>query len=177
MTDYWPHAPPHRLATSGVYMITAGTYLKRHLLSSPDRLSFFLKLMLKEAFVCGIHLAAWAVLSNHYHALLHDSADPPALSRFVSQLHRKAAIHLNRLDGKPMRQAFFQYWESQITHQTSYLARLRYVNENPVKHGIVKNAVDYRWCSAGWFRKVSRPSFCTAVARFKTDRLRVPDEF
>ena len=36
MTD-WPHAPVHRLDQAGTYMVTAGTYLKKHHLRNAER--------------------------------------------------------------------------------------------------------------------------------------------
>lgn len=67
--------------------------------------------------------------------------------------------------------------ESLITHQTSLLARLKYVNENPVKHGLVDVATEYPWCSASWFEQTAPESFRKSVERFKTDRLNVEDDF
>jgi putative transposase len=69
------------------------------------------------------------------------------------------------------------YRETRLTHQTSYLARLRYVNENPVHHKLVNVARDYRWCSAAWFETNAPKSFVESVARFKIDRVKVLDEF
>ena len=67
--------------------------------------------------------------------------------------------------------------ETFITHQTSYLARLKYVNENPVRHGLVDVATDYPWSSAAWFEGSAPESFRKSVARFKTDRINVEDDF
>ena len=64
-----------------------------------------------------------------------------------------------------------------ITHQTSLLARLRHVNENPVKHGLVRVATEYRWCSAGWFEKSAPESFQKSVSRFKIESVNVHDDF
>ena len=67
--------------------------------------------------------------------------------------------------------------ETFITHQTSLLARLKYVNENPVKHGLVDVATEYPWCSAAWFQKTAPEGFRKSVGRFKTDSVNVEDDF
>ena len=67
--------------------------------------------------------------------------------------------------------------ESFITHQISFLARLKYVNDNPVRHGLVDVATEYRWCSAAWFEKSAVESLRKSVSRFKTDRLKIEDDF
>lgn len=67
--------------------------------------------------------------------------------------------------------------DTRITHQTSYMARLRYVNQNPVHHRLVPEASRYRWCSAAWFETNAPKSFVESVARFKTDKLDIWDDF
>ena len=48
---------------------------------------------------------------------------------------------------------------------------------NPVRHGLVQLAEQYRFCSAGWFRKNSSSAFFRKVASFKYDLIEEPDEF
>jgi len=54
------------------------------------------------------------------------------------------------------------------------LARLNYVNQNPVRHGIVPVAENYKWCSASWFAENAPPAFAKAVKSFKIDHVSVP---
>jgi len=70
-----------------------------------------------------------------------------------------------------------QYYDSHITFQTSFYARLKYVHQNAVRHGVANAAVNYPWCSAAWFERNSRPAFRRMVEQFKTDRVEVLDEF
>jgi putative transposase len=56
-------------------------------------------------------------------------------------------------------------------------ARLNYVHQNPVKHGLVQVANQYPWCSASWFETNARSGFVQSVYSFKIDRLNVPDDF
>jgi len=64
-----------------------------------------------------------------------------------------------------------------ITFTNSYLARLKYVHNHPVHHGLVACAENYPWCSAGWFARTARPAFRSTVAGFKTDTLSVMNAF
>jgi putative transposase len=95
----------------------------------------------------------------------------------LSKLHTQTAIVLNKWDEAPGRRVWFQYWDSRITYQASYYARLKYVHQNPVHHGVVANAENYPWCSASWFRRTARPAVVATVNGFKTDRVRVRDDF
>jgi putative transposase len=81
------------------------------------------------------------------------------------------------MDNTPGRKVWFQYWDSVITYQASYLARLNYVHYNPVHHGIAGDAAGYPWCSAGWFQESAEPVFYQSVREIKTDRLKVMDDF
>ncbi len=123
-------------------------------------------------------LKAWAVLPNHYHILAeHKGESARSLQLWLCCLHRTSASAINELHRAPGRRVWMNYRETLITHHTSYLARLNYVNQNPVKHGLAACAVDYRWCSAAWFERSAPRSFVTSVARFKSDRLGVWDDF
>ena len=84
---------------------------------------------------------------------------------------------MNREDNLPARKIWFQYWESHITFQRSYLARLSYVHQNAVKHNVVRAASQYRWCSAGWFESKANPAFFKTVMNFPSDKLDIPDAF
>ena len=126
----------------------------------------------------GWHLRAWAVFSNHYH-LVADSPEGSAesLRAWLTELHRTSASKVNQLSDARGRRVWMNYRETRLTHQTSVLARLRYVNENPVRHKLVAVARAYRWGSAAWFETNAPKSFVQSVARFKIDQVKVWDEF
>ena len=89
----------------------------------------------------------------------------------------KLAKEINSTDGTPGRKVWYQYWDSYITFERSFLARLNYVHNNPVHHGLVAEASSYRWCSAAWFEREANPAFVKSVKEFKTERLNIPDDF
>jgi len=176
MTD-WPHSPLHRLTESGAYMITCGTYLKKHHLNSRLRLDYFQDLLFHTAEEFGWELQAWAILSNHYHLIALSPDDPEKLRTFISKLHTLSAREFNRQDANSGRKVWYQYYESRITWQKSYYPRLKYVHYNPVHHGLVQNAENYPWCSAAWFSRQTHSAFRKTVMSFKTDQIHVPDDF
>ena len=89
----------------------------------------------------------------------------------------KTAQELNRQDAALGRKVWFQYWDSHLTFERSYLARLHYVHTNPEKHRVIPLAENYKWCSADWFARNASPAFVATVKSFKTDILDVPDDF
>jgi putative transposase len=173
----WHHAPVHRLEEGGAYMVTAGTYRRRHLLDTDAKLRAVTDALLKLAEHYRCSLQAWAVLRNHYHFLAAAPEWPGGLRKLVKHLHSTTARRLNRLDGCPGRKVWYQYWDTRITYQRSYLARLKYVIYNPVKHGLVEEPTAYPWCSAAWFERNASPAFRKTVESFKVDRVNVFDDF
>ena len=158
-------------------MVTRATYYKRPHFRTEDRLDFLTDALLEMAGRYGWRLQEWAVVPNHYHFVAISPDDPSSLRTLVTQLHSQTAKYLNQLDGTPRRRVWFQYYDSHITYQRSYLARLKYVHHNPVKHGCAHEATTYRWCSAGWFETHASPAFQRTVDTFQVDRLNVIDDF
>ena len=173
----WPHAPAHRLVEAGAYMVTAGTYMKHHYFGSQTRLSYLQKQLLTLAELFGWRMQAWAVFSNHYHFIGFSPADPSTLRTLIQRLHSVTAREINRLDGAAGRKVWFQYWDTHLTYQRSYFARLNYVHQNPVHHRLVARASAYPWCSAGWFEQKADAAFYKTVTGFKIDRINVKDDF
>jgi putative transposase len=92
-------------------------------------------------------------------------------------LHVKTAEWVNRLDLAPGRRVWFNFRETRLTYEKSYLARLNYVHQNAVKHRLVPVANQYPWCSAAWFERSASAAMVKSIYRFKTDQLSVPDDF
>jgi putative transposase len=173
----WPHAPVHRLDHAGAYMVTAGTYQKEHFFRDPGRLTHLQNLLLETCVKWNWNLQAWAVFSNHYHFVATTTGDAHSLSAMTQQLHYESACFVNGLENCPGRKVWHEFWDSHLTFQRSYLARLNYVHQNPVRHGLVQLAHNYQWCSAAWFQRIAGPAFYKSVTSFKIDLLKVPDEF
>ena len=175
-TRDWPHAPPHRLEEAGAYFLTARARGERNLLESDAMKDWFQDRLLLVADEFGWKLEAWAVLSNHYHLVAHS---PPgrdggaaSLGQMAKKLHSLTTKELNRRDSTPGRtRLWMNFRETHLTHQSSYLARLNYVHQNAVHHGLVRRASDWKWCSAGRFKAAVTPAWVRTVASFPFDEI------
>jgi REP element-mobilizing transposase RayT len=95
-------------------------------------------------------LRAWIVMPNHVH-LVVDVLDTP-LSKLLSLWKRRSARAANlrlRRTG--------HFWEREyfdtLVHDAAHLNRaIRYVENNPVKAGLVREPKEWRWSSA-WRRE------------------------
>ncbi|HVE73456.1 MAG TPA: hypothetical protein VNI54_18975 [Thermoanaerobaculia bacterium] len=172
----WPHAPVHRFGEAGVYFVTASTLYKQHLFRTAAALDALGDSLFGQAKTFECWLQAWALFANHYHLVIA-SDDGGKVRRMLTHLHVRTAIDINRRDGVKGRKVWFQFRDSLLTIESSWLARLRYTHENAVHHGVVAGARRYRWCSASWFEDHAPRSFVETVRRIRTDRVNVYDDF
>lgn len=64
-----------------------------------------------------------------------------------------------------------------LAGERSYFARLNYVHQNPVRHGLVLVANQYPYSSAAWLERTATPAQVKTIYAFKIDRIPVPDDF
>jgi len=171
------HNPPHYFVSNAIYMITGATLHNKRLLMSDERKSLVLEVLFERAAHWGWNLDSWAVLENHYHFIFHAPENALTLAKLMQQFHSKTAVMLNRMDKELERRVWHNYWDTCITHETSYYARLHYVHLNPVKHGLVENAEEYQFCSYRWFLEKSDDDFRNAVMNQPINRVNIFDDF
>ncbi len=172
-----PHAPAHLFLPGSTYMVTASTYDRRPLFDAPAKRDLLVGMLFVEVDRLGWRLEAWAVMPNHYHWVGVAPAERPRLARLVAAVHTRSAIAANRADATPGRRVWYQYWDTCLTYERSYLARLNYVHNNPRKHGLVERAEDYPWCSMAGFLDGGDDAFRRTVLACPTDRVQVVDDF
>ena len=176
----WPHAPLHRLSAQGTYFVTVGTYLRQHHFRRRERLMVLHRGLLTVCQEFGWTLEAWSVFSNHYHFVAHSPFDQPtaeSLPAMLGKLHGTTSAWVNRLDQSAQRQVWYNYRETRLTFEKSYLARLNYTHQNAVRHGLVRVANQYPWCSAAWFERTATAAQVKTIYSFKTDKLDVYDPY
>ena len=173
----WPHSPVHRFSENAVYIVTAGTLNKKHFFCTDEKRDLLERMLLSRSEQHGWQLEAWAVMANHYHFVARGSPQSMNLRDFLQKLHYASACSLNDLDCVPGRTVWYNFWDTRITHQYSYLARLNYVHQNPVNHGLVGVANQYRWCSAAWFERTASPAQVKTIYGFRIDKVNVYDDF
>ncbi len=123
----WPHAPIHRIGSDGVYIVTGATLYKKSLFSTADKLTLLEDQILTLAQFYGWQLEAWAVFMNHYHLIARGEPCAKRLDHYLKHIHGNTARELNVLDRAVGREVWYNYWETRLTYERSYLARLNYV--------------------------------------------------
>jgi putative transposase len=173
----YPHNPPHYFVSNTLYIVTGSFLYNKRLLMDDNRKSLVCEILFERAAHWSWELEAWAILENHYHFIARAPENALSLGTLIRQLHSKSAVELNKLDKTMGRKVWHSYWDTCITHETSYHARLHYVHLNPVKHGLVRNAEDYPFCSYRWFLEKADDTFQDTVMNQPIDRVDIFDNF
>lgn len=173
----WPHSPLHKFNETGTYMVTAATLNKERLFQKKHELDLLQNTLLELALYYHWNLEAWAIFPNHYHFIAQSPENATSLKKLIAHLHASTARALNIFHETPGRKVWYQYWDSRITFQSSYLARLNYVMLNPVRHRVTVSAEEYDWCSAHWFKKNASKAFYKTVLSVNSENISVVDDF
>ena len=173
----WPRSPVHRLYGKGAYIVTAGTLYKKHRFRDVASLDYLESELLRKAKAYDWHLEAWAVFSNHYHFVGQALKDAESLGPMLNHLHSETAARHNQQNATEGEKVWYNFWETKLTFDRSYQARLKYVHLNPVKHNLVAVANQYPWCSAAWFERTGTPAQVKTIYGFPIDKINVIDDF
>jgi|SRR5688572_1521751 len=142
------HSSPHRAGEQTRWLITAACYEhKPHIGFTAERMFDFSAELNKELERFCPQIAAWCVLPNHYHALVHTSRLKDAL-RVIGLIHGRTSRVWNLADAAPNRKVWCSCAETAIKSDRHYWASLNYVHHNPVHHGYCKHWQDWPFSSA-----------------------------
>ena len=141
------HTPCHIDLPGSTYMITAGTHQKKMIFASSRKLALLEEVIIERCKATGWKLAAWVILPNHYHILARSPSGGLSLKRLIQGIHSKSALLVNRLDDSLGRKVWYNYFDTCVRSEDEYSARMKYILENPEKHGKVSDFREYRFSS------------------------------
>jgi putative transposase len=180
MEDYrvYAHTPPHLYRAGAKYFITASLYEKKRILdeSVKEKLLFSLSTSCRRY---GWQLEDWVILDNHYHIMVNAPEKSGNIAEFIAEYHKFTALFVkkNIPASATWPKVFNNYWDTCITYEKSYYARLNYLYNNPVKHRYVQNAQDYRWGSFPIRYNLERAYVEKLAQEFPCDALNIHDDF
>ena len=93
-------------------------------------------------------LHAFVVMPNHVHVLITPATALPRLMKSLKGITAKRANAMLALTGSPFWQE--ESYDHAVRHIRESENIRRYIANNPVRAGLVKQAREYRWSSAGW---------------------------
>jgi REP element-mobilizing transposase RayT len=93
-------------------------------------------------------LHAFVVMLNHVHLLATPTVALPKLTKSLKGITAKRANAMWGLTGSPFWQE--ESFDRLVRHAGEFERIRNYIEENPVRAGLVRKASEFRWSSAGW---------------------------
>jgi REP element-mobilizing transposase RayT len=103
-------------------------------------------LLFGETSRCFYDLHAWVVMPNHVHAIFEPRTPIPTIMRWLKGRTSRVANRILGLTGTPFWQdEVFDHWVRSAEELQDLIG---YVENNPVKAGLVEAKEQWRWSSA-----------------------------
>jgi putative transposase len=97
-------------------------------------------------------LSAFVVMPNHVHLLATPAVPLPRLTKSLKGITAKRANRMLALTGNSFWQE--ESYDHLVRHEREFKSVRNYIEANPVRAGLVKEAGEYRLSSAGWAKPV-----------------------
>ena len=139
-----PHRPAHLFVDNAAYFISAATYQHQKHLDVACK-DYHQKLLHQIFAQYQWQLAHWVILDNHYHLLCHSNKGVD-LPKIMAKLHALSSQYIKaqtNIEGV----IWSNYWDYCPCNEREYNIRLRYLLDNPRKHGYVESLHDWKWSS------------------------------
>ena len=93
-------------------------------------------------------LHAFVVMPNHVHLLATPAVALPKLTKSLKGITAKRANAMLALTGRPFWQE--ESYDHVVRNEREFERIRNYIEQNPVRAGLVREASEFRWSSAGW---------------------------
>ena len=105
----------------------------------------FIDLLKETCHMWGIGVAAYCLMSNHYHLLLQTpQGNLDRCMRYINGIYTQRFNRRHQIDG----QLFRGRYKAMLVDADNYLLELvKYIHRNPLRAGIVAKVGDYPWSS------------------------------
>jgi len=118
---------------------------REKIFASSEDYEIFIAVLREAVAMWNLQVAAYCLMSNHYHLLLH--TPDGNISRCMRHINGVYTQHYNRrhnIDGHLFRG---RYKSVTVAGDSYLLEVLRYIHRNPLKAGLVKKLDDFKWSS------------------------------
>ena len=138
-----------RIEITGYYHVINRGVEQRVVFEEMQDYKYFEELICLYTKSYGITLHNYCLMSNHYHLLIeiHDET----LSKFMRQINMNYAIYFNKKYKRSghLWQGRFKSWY--VTDEAYLYTLMLYIEQNPLKAGIVQVLEQYRYSSCHYF--------------------------
>lgn len=172
------HNPPHLFKPNAKYFITSSTLDRYPYLKTDSAKDAALNYLTKSLEHYEWKLEDWVILDNHIHIMTSAPTKAETLSKVMKNFHRFTANWLSKNNVKKVKEKYFHnYWDTCITYENSYYARINYIWFNPVKHEYVSSPEKWRYGSYYYRYQADEKETKEIMKRYPFDKIKIDDDF
>ena len=147
-----------RIEIPGYYHIINRGVGQRNVFLSYEDFKTFEELLCKLSKEFDITIHNFCLMNNHYHLLIENKKEN--LSKFMRQLGMSYSIYFNKKYKRigHLWQGRYKSWF--ITDEAYLYTLMRYIEQNPLKVGIVNNLFNYNFSSFRYFTNIAQIPKC-----------------
>lgn len=120
---------------------------RKNIFQGDDDKSRFLETLDRMKIKYNFLIYAYCLMDNHVHLIINDNGND--ISQIIKSINISYAYYFNRIY-KRCGHLFQDRFKSERIDDDVYLMEVsRYIHNNPVKAGMVKEPLDYKWSSYG----------------------------
>ena len=129
------------------FFVTTNTHQRRPIFTDPNTAKLLLQVIYQTRTKYGFHILSFVIMPDHLHAIIVASPrnDITQVMRYIKGSFSRA-YHETKAVGGPVWQDSFH--DRGIRDERSLSEFVRYIEDNPVKAGLVSRASDYQFSSA-----------------------------
>ncbi len=126
---------------------------------------YFLKILYSLLSEYDIILSSFCLMNNHIHLILLRQSI--SLYKFMHRLLTKYALYFNTKYKRKGHLFNERFYSSIILKERHLIKSVIYVNQNPVKAGIVEKSIDYEFSSAKFYYGLVKNPFLKRIPNFE----------
>lgn len=146
MGDNMPRTAREKSET-GIYHVMLRGIDKRDLFLQDSEYQKFIDYIQMARQKTDFIVYAYCLMSNHIHILIKTEIETRDIGDIVRRITVGYAQYHNVQNGRTGHLFQNRFRSEPIDSDTDFLAVLRYIHQNPLKAGMVKNIEDYKWSS------------------------------
>jgi REP element-mobilizing transposase RayT len=134
-----------RISESGIYHIMLRGINRQDIFEDDEDIQRLLETIVRYKEICKYEVYAYCIMSNHVHLLLKETED--TISNAVKRISGSYVFWYNKKYER-CGHLFQERYKSEAVETDEYfLTVLRYIHQNPIKAGMVKDISAYKWSS------------------------------
>ena len=130
---------------SGYYHIMVRGNNKKEIFKKEEEKEKFIEILNKNIAEDNWNLRAYCIMDNHVHLLIEENEKE--ISQIMKKINVAYAMYYNKRNQTVGHVFQDRYRSEAVTDDTYLLTLIRYIHQNPIKAGTIKNIQDYKWSS------------------------------